>query len=222
MSSRARADRARRVRRARSEAVGLSGRRTVRSRLFSKWYGLALVALSLSHDLGDIAARERHERSPNTPRWAALLAWAALTACIALLKPLGFMLTLGCSRLIVSIMYRQPLVRGLVAGAGAHLFLSGLPAARTSCAGRHARILSDGHAAGLLPGICGRADAGQSDVVFRRLLSGHCGGRAAGPGTCGHDRDAAPAQFQMNRERLIMLAGIYYGAKYGGSTPPSC
>jgi putative tricarboxylic transport membrane protein len=87
---------------------------------FPLWYGIAMIALSLVVVAG--AVRNRAGEPGAAVAWAsvsrALLTWAALTASIALLKVLGFLLAFALlTFFVVSIMYRRPLVQGLAASA---------------------------------------------------------------------------------------------------------
>lgn len=86
---------------------------------FPMWYGIAMVALALG--LLVVSLRGRAGTSGEPVKWRevgrALYAWAALTACLALLKVLGFMVSLALLTLfIVSVMYRRPLIHGIAAG----------------------------------------------------------------------------------------------------------
>jgi len=86
---------------------------------FPMWYGMALVALSLMLMAG--AVRRRSGGTGKPVKWSevgrGLIVWGALTACIALLKVLGFLLSFALLTLfIVSIMYRRPLWYGMLAG----------------------------------------------------------------------------------------------------------
>lgn len=86
---------------------------------FPMWYGIAMVALALVLVAGSLKQRATAGGGPvNWPEVGrALFAWAALTACLALLKVLGFALSLALLTLfIVSVMYRRPLLHGIVAG----------------------------------------------------------------------------------------------------------
>lgn len=85
---------------------------------FPMWYGIAMIALSLA--LVVSALRQPVARG-NPVLWAevarALLMWAALTACLALIKVLGFAVTLTLlTFFIMSVMYRRPLLHGVIAG----------------------------------------------------------------------------------------------------------
>ena len=85
---------------------------------FPIWYGIAMIALSLALIAGSLKKRA----SAGKPvEWSevgrALFAWAVLTACLALIKLLGFAVTLALLTLfIVCVMYRRPLVHGIAAG----------------------------------------------------------------------------------------------------------
>ncbi len=88
---------------------------------FPMWYGLALVALSLVLMIQSVSRRAA--AAPTGSAWGevgrALVAWAALAASIALLKPLGFLVSFALLTLVVvSVMYRRPFVHGLAAGIG--------------------------------------------------------------------------------------------------------
>lgn len=86
---------------------------------FPMWYGIAMLALALAVVAG--ALRKRTLADGGKVNWSevgrALFAWAALTACLALLKVLGFAVCLTLLTLfIVSVMYRRPLMHGITAG----------------------------------------------------------------------------------------------------------
>jgi putative tricarboxylic transport membrane protein len=86
---------------------------------FPLWYGLALLGLSLALMIG--ALRRRAANTEQRIDWSevgrALMAWAAVTACIALLKVLGFFVSFALLTVfIVSVMYRRKLLFGLAAG----------------------------------------------------------------------------------------------------------
>ena len=85
---------------------------------FPIWYGIALIALSLALIAGSLKKRAA---SGQPVKWnelgRALFAWAALTACLALIKVLGFAVTLALLTLfIVCVIYRRPLFHGIAAG----------------------------------------------------------------------------------------------------------
>lgn len=91
---------------------------------FPVWYGIALVALSL-------VLIAMHVRSAPAPRAApgqgslngrALAAWLALVACVALLKPLGFLVSFGLFALfLVRFLYGQSMAKSLAISAGGAL-----------------------------------------------------------------------------------------------------
>ena len=71
----------------------------------------------------------------------------------------------------------------------------------------------------LIEGFRGRADAEEPALVLHRLFLGHHRRRAAGPWPACRHGAAAAAHLQPARPPpIIMLAGIFYGAMYGGST----
>jgi putative tricarboxylic transport membrane protein len=86
---------------------------------FPMWYGIAMLALSLG--LVATALKRRGGGKGEPVNWRevgrALFAWAALTACLASIKIVGFMLSVGLLTLfIVRVMYRRPLAHGIAAG----------------------------------------------------------------------------------------------------------
>lgn len=88
---------------------------------FPMWYGIALITLSLALMYQAVARRAAEAREGTAWREVgrALVAWAALTASIALLKPLGFLVSFALlTFVIVSLMYRRPLAHGVAAGIG--------------------------------------------------------------------------------------------------------
>ena len=92
---------------------------------FPLWYGGAMLVLSLLLVAGAVL---RPGAGAVELRWSelrrALLCWVAFAACIALLKPLGFMLAFALlTWFIVARMYGQPHGKAVVLGvAGAVLF----------------------------------------------------------------------------------------------------
>jgi putative tricarboxylic transport membrane protein len=85
---------------------------------FPIWYGIALVALSLFLVAVSLKRTDTDRGTPVDWREVgrALISWAALTACIALLKVLGFVASFALLTLfVVSVMYRRPLVHGVAA-----------------------------------------------------------------------------------------------------------
>jgi putative tricarboxylic transport membrane protein len=91
---------------------------------FPMWYGLALVVLSLAVAAAAVLKRGRDQGGAIA--WSrvgrALAAWAVLTACIASLKVLGFLLSFGLlTFFIVWIMYRRSPAFAAASGVGAAL-----------------------------------------------------------------------------------------------------
>ena len=77
---------------------------------FPMWYGSAMIVLSLLLVAGAVL-KPGARGAP--PHWSdlrrALLCWLAFVACIALLKPLGFVLAFALlTWFIVAVMYGQP------------------------------------------------------------------------------------------------------------------
>ena len=77
---------------------------------FPIWYGSAMIVLSLLLVAGAVL---KPGAAGAAPRWSdlrrALLCWVAFVACIALLKPLGFVLAFALlTWFIVALMYGQP------------------------------------------------------------------------------------------------------------------
>jgi TctA family transporter len=69
------------------------------------------------------------------------------------------------------------------------------------------------------PGLRRSVHAAESALRFHRLFAGHADRRAARHWSAGHHRHAAARDLRPAAlAALIMLAGIYYGAQYGGST----
>jgi putative tricarboxylic transport membrane protein len=78
---------------------------------FPLWYGIALVALSALLIATSLARRAREPGGAVNWRQIgrALAAWAGLTACVGLLKVLGFLLAFGLfTFFLVAVMYRRP------------------------------------------------------------------------------------------------------------------
>ena len=87
---------------------------------FPTWYGIALVALSLVLMMG--AVRKRSGEAGEAVNWSevgrGLIVWAALTACIALLHVLGFLISFALLTVFIAcVMYRRPVVNAIIAGA---------------------------------------------------------------------------------------------------------
>ena len=100
---------------------------------FPLWYGIAMIVLSLALVISSV----KRARSPaDTPiDWVrarrALAAWLALVVCVALLKPLGFVLSYALfTFFVVSAMYGRPLKNAaLIAVASAAGFYLIFPTA---------------------------------------------------------------------------------------------
>ncbi len=84
------------------------------------WYGIAMVVLSLILVL-------RSGFSPDTAQKAvdwtgigrALIVWSAFAVCVALIKPLGFLIALALlTMFIVAVMYGQSLKMALAVAVG--------------------------------------------------------------------------------------------------------
>lgn len=91
---------------------------------FPIWYGIALIALSVVLMFQSVSRRAAAARAGTAWREVsrALGAWAVLAASIALLKPLGFLLSFALlTFVVVSLIYRRPLLHGLAAGVGGPL-----------------------------------------------------------------------------------------------------
>lgn len=88
---------------------------------FPTWYGLALIVLSLGLMLSAIAKRAHSDRGGRV-KWnevgRALLVWVVLTACIAALKPLGFLLSFALlTFFVVKFMYGRSTGFGVFSAA---------------------------------------------------------------------------------------------------------
>lgn len=89
---------------------------------FPMWYGVAMIALSLLLVFSSLR-RGAAVESARPVNWRevgrALASWAAFSACIALLKVLGFVLAFGLLTLfVVAVMYRRPLGVALAVAIG--------------------------------------------------------------------------------------------------------
>ncbi len=86
---------------------------------FPLWYGIAMVVLSLV-----LVLRSAINPAPGAPAdWTAigraLLAWAAFAGCVALMQPLGFLLSFALLTLfVVAVMYGRPLKIAVAAAVG--------------------------------------------------------------------------------------------------------
>lgn len=88
---------------------------------FPVWYGLALIGLAAALIVTRVRRAVASFEAPVQWREVgrALAGWAAFTAAVMLLKPLGFLLAYALLALfIVCVMYRRPLVTGLLTGVG--------------------------------------------------------------------------------------------------------
>ena len=98
---------------------------------FPMWYGGAMIVLSLLLVAGAVLKPGESGKSGAAVSWSdlrrALVCWVALVACIALLKPLGFMLAFALlTWFIVAIMYGQPLRVALPLAIGGAVLFQGL------------------------------------------------------------------------------------------------
>jgi len=91
---------------------------------FPLWYGIALVVLSAALIVMHLrdAAPAPAAPAERGGQGRALAAWMGLVACVALLKPLGFLIAFGLfSLFLVRVLYRQPLGRALAVAVGGTL-----------------------------------------------------------------------------------------------------
>lgn len=89
---------------------------------FPLWYGIAMVLLSLVLVLCTVVSAAPSKDSAATD-WRgigrALTVWAAFAVCVALMKPLGFLIALALLTLfVVAVMYGRPLKIALAVAAG--------------------------------------------------------------------------------------------------------
>lgn len=89
---------------------------------FPMWYGIALIVLSLVL-IVQSALREASVHDARAVDWGgigrALLVWLAFALCTALLKPLGFFISIALLTLfIIAVMYGKPLKVALPAALG--------------------------------------------------------------------------------------------------------
>jgi putative tricarboxylic transport membrane protein len=80
---------------------------------FPMWYGLAIVVLALAV-VARAVWKRGHDEAQGALDWSrigrATAAWTALTACIVLLKPLGFLLAFALlTFFVVRVMYGRSL-----------------------------------------------------------------------------------------------------------------
>ena len=87
---------------------------------FPMWYGVAMVVLSLVLVLRSGFSAATPEKAVDwTGIGRALIVWAAFAVCVALIKPLGFLLALALLTLfVVAVMYGQPLKVALAVAVG--------------------------------------------------------------------------------------------------------
>lgn len=88
---------------------------------FPMWYGIAMVMLSLLLVLRTTLSSGNSEgkRIDWSRVSRALMAWAAFTASVALLKVLGFLLSLALlTMFVVAVMYGRPVKLALASAAG--------------------------------------------------------------------------------------------------------
>jgi putative tricarboxylic transport membrane protein len=80
---------------------------------FPTWYGAGMIALSLVLVVSSVLNPAREEREPINRLGVArgLSTWAAFALAVALLKPLGFMVSFGLlTFFIVAVVFRRSLV----------------------------------------------------------------------------------------------------------------
>lgn len=84
---------------------------------FPLWYGIAMIVLSLALVVSSVrrAASPADTAIDWTRARRALAAWLALVVCVALLKPLGFVISYALFTLFVTlVMYGRPLKSALL------------------------------------------------------------------------------------------------------------
>ena len=89
---------------------------------FPLWYGIAMLALSVVLVVSELRRRSARGAAISwRPVGRALSTWLALAVSVALLKPLGFVISFALlTYFIVAVMYRRPLkIAALVAAASA-------------------------------------------------------------------------------------------------------
>jgi putative tricarboxylic transport membrane protein len=86
---------------------------------FPMWYGIAMVVLSLLLALRSAARPPAGKPVDWQGVFRALMSWGAFAVSVALLKPLGFLLSLALLTLfVVAVMYGRPLKIALAAAVG--------------------------------------------------------------------------------------------------------
>jgi putative tricarboxylic transport membrane protein len=92
---------------------------------FPLWYGIGLVVLSLAliaMHVRRVPAARAASADDGSRKGRALAAWLGLVACVALLKPLGFLISFALfSLFLVRFLYRQSLARSVAVAAGGAL-----------------------------------------------------------------------------------------------------
>ena len=91
---------------------------------FPMWYGIGLVVLSAALIVTHLKATASASSASleESGKGRPLAAWLGLVACVALLKPLGFLIAFGLfSLFLVRFLYGQPLGKALVVAVGGTL-----------------------------------------------------------------------------------------------------
>ena len=86
---------------------------------FPMWYGIAMLLLSVFLVLSNLEIKAK----PETPRiLRALSVWLALAVCVALFKPLGFVISFALfTCYVVAVPYRRGFGLAAAVGAGVSL-----------------------------------------------------------------------------------------------------
>jgi len=86
---------------------------------FPLWYGIAMVVLSLILMVRSGLSATAGKAVDWTGIGRALIVWAAFAVCVALMKPLGFLIALALLTLfVVTVMYGQSLQVALAVAVG--------------------------------------------------------------------------------------------------------
>jgi putative tricarboxylic transport membrane protein len=91
---------------------------------FPIWYGIALVVLSVALIAINVrrGSAQAAEAAAGSRKGRALAAWLGLVACVALLKPLGFIVSFALfSLFLVRFLYGESLARSVAVAAGGAL-----------------------------------------------------------------------------------------------------
>jgi putative tricarboxylic transport membrane protein len=91
---------------------------------FPVWYGIGLVALSLALIAMSLrrAAAPAARADDGSRKGRAVAAWLGLVACVALLKPLGFLVSFALfSAFLVRFLYGQSLAKSVAVATGGAL-----------------------------------------------------------------------------------------------------